>query len=93
MQHSYTIIFGLVLLALCLCQGAPVEQRIVKSDVDISGEPVRPKRASADKDSYICYPSSVVYSYHKAVGSRRNFDMKPSVYPTRRRYIYHADDY
>ncbi|XP_017838541.1 uncharacterized protein LOC108596874 [Drosophila busckii] len=60
----------LLLLAFFHCQAAPADSSIINSLVDISGEPVRQQRVQAN-DYFICYPSSVVYSYHNELAANR----------------------
>jgi len=79
-----TIIFAVisVIISLSLIQAAPIGEDIrdpgFVSATDITGEPVRQKRASADYyqgDYFICYPKSAVYGKHGNGGSnRRSYD-------------------
>ncbi|KAH8370975.1 hypothetical protein KR093_005840 [Drosophila rubida] len=81
-----TLIFNVILLAIFLIflsghlsESAPVDSsnpyQAINSPIDISGQPVRQKRAQ--NDYFICYPSSVVYGYHNnpnALESHRRSD-------------------
>ncbi|KAH8297228.1 hypothetical protein KR044_007624 [Drosophila immigrans] len=78
-----TLILNVILFTIFLnahlSQSAPVDSsnpyQAVNSPVDISGQPVREKRAP--NDYFICYPSSVVYGYHNnpnALESHRRSD-------------------
>ncbi|XP_016928278.3 uncharacterized protein [Drosophila suzukii] len=77
-----TIIFAVisVIISLSLIQAAPISKDIKDPGFvsDITGEPVRQKRASADYyqgDYFICYPKSAVYGKHGNGGSnRRSYD-------------------
>lgn len=62
-----TLILSLIVATVSFIQATPVNNpyQAVRSAIDLSGQPVRARRASYDNDYYICYPSSVVYSYHR----------------------------
>ncbi|TDG50789.1 hypothetical protein AWZ03_002778 [Drosophila navojoa] len=71
-----TLILALLLATVSLMQAAPDSNpyQAIHSAYDLSGQPVREKRASYHGDYYICYPSRVVYSYHNdpsSLGSHR----------------------
>ncbi|XP_017068773.1 uncharacterized protein LOC108106314 [Drosophila eugracilis] len=70
-----------VIFSLSLIQAAPINEKIQDpgfvSATDITGEPVRTKRASADYyqgDYFICYPKSAVYGKNGYGFNRRSYD-------------------
>ncbi|XP_017038783.1 uncharacterized protein LOC108086392 [Drosophila ficusphila] len=70
-----------MIFSLSLIKAAPVSQQISDpgfvSATDITGEPVRQKRASADYyqgDYFICYPKSEVYGKYGKGSNRRSYD-------------------
>ncbi|XP_023179459.2 uncharacterized protein LOC111605254 [Drosophila hydei] len=75
-----TLILSLIVATVSFIQATPVNNpyQAVHSAIDLSGQPVRARRASFD-DYYICYPSSVVYSYHSnSLESHRRSDAERS---------------
>ncbi|XP_017868690.1 PREDICTED: uncharacterized protein LOC108617408 [Drosophila arizonae] len=73
-----TLILALLLATISLMQAAPGSNpyEAIHSAYDLSGHPVREKRASYQEDYYICYPSRVVYGYHNipsSLGTRRRY--------------------
>ncbi|KAH8407505.1 hypothetical protein KR222_004364 [Zaprionus bogoriensis] len=72
-MNSSTILAASLLLAIVVVlpvsQAKPVSSnnpyQAISSLTDISGQPVRQRRAT-DDDYYICYPSSVVYGYQNS---------------------------
>lgn len=64
MQFALAFILIAVIFSQSLLQAAPINDPGFVSATDITGEPVRQKRASADYyqgDYFICYPKSEVY--------------------------------
>ncbi|KAH8375365.1 hypothetical protein KR200_011481 [Drosophila serrata] len=74
---SFAVIF--LIFSMSLLEAAPINDPGFVSATDITGEPVRQKRASADYyqgDYFICYPKSEVYgkSRNGLNYNRRSYD-------------------
>lgn len=81
MQLTIFFVMICVIFGLGLIQAAPISQDSgFASATDLTGEPVRQKRASSDYyqgDYFICYPKSAVYGKAGGYGSgsnRRSYD-------------------
>ncbi|KAI8039972.1 uncharacterized protein LOC128253934 [Drosophila gunungcola] len=82
MQFAISFVVISLIASLSLIQAAPIsdggQDPGFVSATDITGEPVRQKRASADYykgDYFICYPKSEVYGKSRYGGSnRRSYD-------------------
>ncbi|XP_016991828.1 uncharacterized protein LOC108053635 [Drosophila rhopaloa] len=78
MQLAISFVVISLIFSLSMIQAAPVREFV--SATDITGEPVRQKRASADYyqgDYFICYPKSEVYgkkSSRYGGSNRRSYD-------------------
>ncbi|KAH8254176.1 hypothetical protein KR032_008781 [Drosophila birchii] len=81
---KFAISFAVISLifSLSLLEAAPINDPGFVSATDITGEPVRQKRASADYyqgDYFICYPKSEVYGKSRnglsnSGSNRRSYD-------------------
>ncbi|KAH8280276.1 hypothetical protein KR018_001571 [Drosophila ironensis] len=82
MQCTISFVAIFLICGLSLIQAAPITDQQdpgFVSATDLTGEPVRQKRASADYyqgDYFICYPKSAVYGKSGGYGgnNRRSYD-------------------
>ncbi|KAH8372655.1 hypothetical protein KR009_002213 [Drosophila setifemur] len=84
MQCTISFIVASLIVAVSMIQAAPITDSSIQnpgflSATDLTGEPVRQKRASADYyqgDYFICYPKSAVYgkSGGYSGSNRRSYD-------------------
>ncbi|KAH8233040.1 hypothetical protein KR026_003462 [Drosophila bipectinata] len=86
MQFTIFFVMISVIFGLSLIQAAPISDNKASQDpgfvsaTDLTGEPVRQKRASSDYyqgDYFICYPKSAVYGKtggYSSGSNRRSYD-------------------